>query len=140
MSGVGAELNAGRWNFPGIRAVYCEESFIGDSGNVGPCRFEDLLQDRILLSIEITREVQIATKEIKELENGWNDFLNNEDSQKIFGLFVKENRAAVPGVPSVMVPEEFNYILNPLHPDFPKIKVTIARTLNLATKMISTGQ
>jgi RES domain-containing protein len=36
---------------------------------------------------------------------------------------VRENRSAVLAVPSVIIPEEFNYLLNPAHPDFKKISI-----------------
>ena len=139
LSGEGAELYGGRWNFPGHRAVYC-------AGSRSLAILEMLVhidlkyqmpEDRILLSIEIAAEVRIKSKEIFDLENGWNDFLYNEHSQKVFGDFVRENQAAVLSVPSVIVPEEYNFILNPLHPDFSKIQVTNIRALNLDPRIVA---
>jgi RES domain-containing protein len=34
--------------------------------------------------------------------------------------------SAVLAVPSTVIPREYNYILNPGHPDFPKIRFFIA--------------
>lgn len=142
LSGEGAKLYGGRWNFPGYRAVYC-------AGSRALAMLEMLVhldlkyempEDRILLSIEIPEAVTIKTKEIRDFQDGWNDFLYHEHSQKIFGDFVKENQAAVLGVPSVIVPEEQNFILNPLHPDFSKIQLTETRILILDPRLFGIRQ
>lgn len=38
--------------------------------------------------------------------------------------WVAEGKSAVLRVPSVVVPTEFNYLLNPRHPDFMKISIS----------------
>ena len=37
-------------------------------------------------------------------------------------LWVKQARSAVLSLPSVVIPSETNYLLNPAHPDFRRIK------------------
>jgi RES domain-containing protein len=36
---------------------------------------------------------------------------------------VREARSAVLAVPSIIIPDETNYVLNPAHPDFRKIRI-----------------
>ncbi len=123
LSGIGAEKVGGRWNMPGTKAVYTSQ-------NISLAYLEvvmhldvteDLPNDRILAHIEIPDEVEIVT--VKRLPKGWNVFPYHSDTQEIFTKFCDEQKAAVLKVPSAIVGAEHNYILNPMHPDFAKIKV-----------------
>ncbi|WP_046743840.1 RES family NAD+ phosphorylase [Kordia zhangzhouensis] len=123
LSGIGAEKIGGRWNEIGTRAVYTSQhislAYLEVVMHLDIT--EDLPDDRILVHIEIPDEVMIH--ELKKLPKNWNTFPYNSYTQEIFTRFVQENKYAVLKVPSAIVRDEFNYILNPLHPDFHKIKV-----------------
>ncbi|MEA3445623.1 MAG: RES family NAD+ phosphorylase [Bacteroidota bacterium] len=58
-----------------------------------------------------------------ELLSGWNSLPCQPIGQLVGDQFVKENKYAVLKVPSVVVKGEFNFILNPKHKDFKKIKI-----------------
>ena len=45
------------------------------------------------------------------------------ETKAIGDRWVKQLRSLVLKVPSVVVPEEFNYLINPTHPDFAKIEI-----------------
>ena len=123
LSGVGAEKVGGRWNRIGTRAVYTSQ-------NISLAYLEivmhldiseDLPDDRILVHIEIPDTVEIL--EEKKMPKNWNSFPYSEDTQRVFTRFCKENKGAVLKVPSAIVKSEYNYIINPLHPDASQIKV-----------------
>jgi RES domain-containing protein len=44
-------------------------------------------------------------------------------SQQIGAAWYETRESAVLAVPSTIIRQEFNYLLNPLHPDFARIKV-----------------
>ncbi|NER12784.1 RES domain-containing protein [Leptobacterium flavescens] len=123
LSGIGAEKVGGRWNKIGTRAVYTSE-------NVSLCYLEivmhldiseDLPDDRILVHIEIPDEIEIS--EEKKLPKNWNSFPYNSGTQEIFTKFCNERKGAVLKVPSAIVGSEYNFVINPLHPDAAKIKI-----------------
>lgn len=123
LSGIGAEKIGGRWNEIGTRAVYTSQhislAYLEVVMHLDIT--EDLPSDRILVHIDIPDDVYIC--ELKKLPKDWNTFPYNSKTQEIFTKFVEENTAAVLKVPSAIVKDEYNYILNPRHIDFHKIKV-----------------
>jgi RES domain-containing protein len=46
------------------------------------------------------------------------------ESQKFGADWYERGRTAVLAVPSAIIPEEINYVLNPAHPDFVKISIS----------------
>jgi len=44
-------------------------------------------------------------------------------SQAIGDAWVQAGESAVLAVPTVLIPSETNYLLNPMHPDFKKISI-----------------
>lgn len=123
LSGVGAEKFGGRWNDVGVRAVYCSENralslleYYIHSDNVA------LLPKEILLAvIEIQDDLEII--ELTKLPEKWKVYPYSTSTTGIFGKFVKDKNIFALKVPSTIIPMEFNYILNPLHPEFGRIRV-----------------
>lgn len=123
LSGIGAEKIGGRWNEIGTRAVYTSQhislAYLEVVMHLDIT--EDLPSDRILVQIEIPDDISVY--EIKKLPKNWNTFPYNSSTQQIFTKFVHDSKYAVLKVPSAIVKDEYNYILNPAHRDFYKIKV-----------------
>ena len=84
---------------------------------------EDLPTDRYYVEIEIPEEVTIQEVELKDLPDDWDAKPPTPTTQIIGDDFIAYNEAAVLKVPSSIVPQEFNYLINPAHPDSKKIKV-----------------
>ncbi len=135
LSGVGAEKIGGRWNEIGTRAVYTSQhislSYLEVVMHLDIT--EDLPSDRILVHIEIPDEVPVY--ELQKLPKDWNTFPYNSKTQEIFTKFVTENKFAVLKVPSAIVKDEFNYILNPLHIDFHRISVVKIQKFNFDSRL-----
>ena len=49
--------------------------------------------------------------------------------------WIKTAQSAVLAVPSVLVPQEWSFLLNPKHPDFAKLKITDAGVFNLDPRL-----
>jgi RES domain-containing protein len=60
----------------------------------------------------------------KNLPADWQVEPPSPSTQQIGDLWVKDTRSAVLAIPSVIIASEINYLLNPLHPDFPKISIS----------------
>jgi RES domain-containing protein len=65
----------------------------------------------------------IETLQPRDLPDDWRTTPETNSTREIGTKWVAEGRSAVLAVPSVVVPSEFNYLLNPAHPDFSKIKI-----------------
>jgi RES domain-containing protein len=81
----------------------------------------DLPTDRYWVEIEIDDDLDILEISLDKLPLGWNDFPPSLRTQMLGDWFVRQNQYAVMKVPSSIVPQEFNYLIHPMHPDMAKI-------------------
>jgi RES domain-containing protein len=58
-----------------------------------------------------------------DLPEDWNSRPISPSTRAIGDRWFKKQSSAVLRVPSIVVPDEYNYLLNPTHPDFAKIKI-----------------
>jgi RES domain-containing protein len=127
LKGIGAALTEGyRWNSLNTYLVYTAESraLATLEVSVHLDLSEDLPADRYYVEIDIPDEVEILELRTEDLPENWDAKPPILETQFIGDDFVKDNSAAVLKVPSCVVPPEFNYLINPNHPDAKKITVT----------------
>ena len=123
MSGEGSYRRGGRWNPPGIRAIYCADSrslaVVEVLANIIRPR---LLQPEpwILIPIEVPENLVERPVRVPET---WRETPYSAATQAFGAEWVQAQRSVALRVPSVVVPGEFNYLLNPAHPQFAKVKV-----------------
>jgi len=121
LSGKGAEIAGARWNSKGNAMLYTGQSIALCVAEIAvhiPLGILPL--DYVLVHIEVP-ETEIF--ELKKLPSDWNAFPYSKETQKFGDKFLKENNYLVMKVSSAAVQGEFNYLLNPKHPDFGKVKV-----------------
>jgi len=123
LSGEGSRLYGGRWNQPGTSCVYCAQSralaLLEYTVNVN---IEDIPRALSITEIEILN-IQIKEFNISELPGNW-DGIPSPSSTKDFGTkFLNEGEFGVFKIPSAIIPQEYNYLLNPLHADRGKFKI-----------------
>ena len=134
LSGEGAKLFGGRWNSIGYTALYASEY-------ISLCILEILVRANkytspdsyTLITLEVP-ETNISEIQFKKLKNDWQFY--TEYTQYIGDEFLKDHRAIALKVPSAIVPQEHNFLINPLHPDFKKIKVINTELLNLDKRLL----
>jgi RES domain-containing protein len=130
--GIGASLSKGfRWNSFNTRLVYTAESRALATLEVAVHLdlSEDLPNDRCYLEIDIPDNIPILEVQINDLPLNWDAKPPIIITQSIGDDFAYENEAAVLKVPSSIVPEEYNYLINPNHVDAGKIR--IIKTYNM---------
>jgi len=84
--------------------------------------FAVLPLDFVLTEITIPDEVAVLSIEGSMLPDGWADATSFSATQQIGADWVSEGRYGVLSVPSSVVREERNYVLNPKHPAFSRIR------------------
>jgi len=122
--GEGARIAGGRWNPAGYPAVYAAESR-------ALCALEilvhadpsDLAAGYVCFPLEIPSGVKIERFESATLPSGWRRYPAPARLQQLGRQWLERAAGAVLSVPSAMVPEELNYVLNPAHPAFQKIRI-----------------
>jgi len=89
--------------------------------------FAVLPLDFVLTEIAIPDDVPVLSIEDSMLPEGWADAVSFSATQAIGAEWVSEGRYGVLSVPSSVVREERNYVLNPKHPDFQKMRFSAPR-------------
>lgn len=129
LEGIGAALADGyRWNSLNTFLVYTAESraLATLEVSVHLDLNEDLPTDRYYVEIDVPNDITISELKIEELPDGWDSKPPLLETQFIGDDFVKEKSAAILKVPSSIVQQEFNYLINPNHPDAARISVVSA--------------
>lgn len=136
LSGEGARIYGGRWNPAGVAALYISE-FISLSILEILVRANKFTSPKTytLLSIQIP-ETSVIAIDVKKLKNGWQHHL--EYTRSIGEDFLKMKQELALKVPSAIVPQEHNFLINPLHPDFKKVKLVGNELLELDKRLLQT--
>lgn len=124
LSGEGAWRAGGRWNSRGRRVVYLSSSLaLATLEMLAQVRNAAILPHYLKLSIRIPEDV-IFELGPSDWPPGWDDqHLHPPSAQQIGDTWVDLKQSAALLVPSAVVPEEWNVLVNPAHPDFKRIVV-----------------
>lgn len=117
-SGSGAQLYGGRWNPPGKPVVYLATSIsLAILEIMVHLQSSMLLQAYTLLSIEVPEEM-LPALDASALSDDWKDPSPPDSTQSLGETWLQAGESVGLRVPSVIVPSEFNAIMNPQHADF----------------------
>ena len=135
-SGEGGIRSSGRWNQAGTRIVYASGSLslaalekfihIGDDG-----------RDIKLVAYEavVPAGVEIRVLKLKDMPPVWKDVPAPRSTMDIGTKWISSSSTAVLKVPSVVIEAECNFLLNPLHPDFKKIRISAPSPFRFDNRM-----
>ena len=115
LTGEGAKLNGGRWNHEGVSCVYTAET-----------RALSLLEYSAHISIDVIpralsfTKVEIPDHEIIEIKNAelpgnWQEWPHPKETRDFGNKLLIENKFLILKFPSVIIPNEFIYLINPTH-------------------------
>lgn len=119
--GEGARLYGGRWNSPGRPAAYT-------AGSLALAALEVLvhIQSRKALTnyLKVRLEFEeslVLTVTVSFLPPHWRQGHASPETRAVGDRWLDAGTTPILGVPSVVIPEEWNYVLNPRHPQFDAI-------------------
>lgn len=119
-----ASGRAARWNPNEVEMIYTASSrSLACLENVVHRNQSGLSQLFNILTIECPDEIEIRWVHLNQLSENWTDFDQMSITQRIGEKWIKENASAILQVPSSIVNEEVNFLLNPKHQDFGQIKI-----------------
>lgn len=135
LTGTGAALYGGRWNSEGVYILYT-------AGSPSLAMLESLVHfggrivgDYCQIALEIPEE-HILELRAEELPENWRES-PAPDALKAFGnRFIAEGKYLMLKVPSVLVPDESNYLLNPQHPGFKKLRTLVKSKIRFDERLI----
>lgn len=122
LSGTGAKLVGGRWNSTGTAVVYTTENIsLAVLEILVRADTEDIPLNYYLLNIYIPDTENAVLIAKNKLKVGWKDDLNL--TQWMGNEFIKNDESLLLKVPSAIIDEEHNFIINPKHPHFKNVKI-----------------
>jgi RES domain-containing protein len=135
LQGSGARLTGGRWNRPGTPLVYCSmtialaclETFVHVKATGLPL-------NRYLVRIDVP-EGTWSSRQVPQPLVGWDALPTGKVSLDMGEHWVASGASALLVVPSVIVPEENNILINPAHTDASYITATKIRKWTYDSRM-----
>jgi RES domain-containing protein len=115
---------SGRWNSSGKKVIYSAESIpLAFLENMVRRQGVGFNHDFKIMIIEIPDKIAISEIDISKLETGWRDFNEYSKCQPLGDTWYNARETMVLKVPSAVLPESFNYVINTEHPDYALIKL-----------------
>jgi RES domain-containing protein len=133
--GEGARLYGGRWHSSGRAVVYT-------SATTSLGLLEQLVHSAKRLrpfyrTIPVTFDTDLVeTIDASRLPSGWTGYPPPFELQQIGNEWVDSMRSCILEVPSVIVPHESNFILNPGQPEFASLKIGESIGLDLDSRLV----
>lgn len=121
--GEGARLTGGRWNSEGTPVVYT-------AGTLSLALLEIIVHLEIKEALQYFKAIPITFSDTliepvpaNALPLTWNSTPPTFKTKTIGDEWIRQSASAILRVPSAVVPNELNFLLNPHHPDFKKIEI-----------------
>jgi RES domain-containing protein len=134
-----ASGRAGRWNSEKQSMIYtaasrslaCLENVVHRSGRGLNALFK-------VMVIYVPDDLYIEILDTHQLPEQWYQSVYVPECRQLGNAWLNSQRSPVLKVPSAIIPNEYNYLLNPLHPDF--LKIRLIATENFRFDMRIKGQ
>lgn len=137
LSGTGSRLNGGRWNSKGMSVVYTSSyrslSVLELLVHVPQ---KNLTNDYQIATIYIPKDIKIKVISVETLPGHWRTIPINPPLQYIGDQWITEGKYCLLQIPSVIIPQEWNYVINPTHPQAKDIKIINTENLQLDERFI----
>ena len=136
-SGEGARLTGGRWNPIETRMVYLASSL-----SLATLEMLVHIEDYgILMNLFSVIEVQFDSRLVHspkhdDLPPGWGSPGILASTQFYGAEWLRSQSSVILQVPSVITPSENNFLLNPNHPSFKKVKIGKAKPFHFDPRLI----
>lgn len=123
LSGAGSRVHGGRWNRKGTALIYTSE-------NRALAALEYLVHVPMALApaglstlrIEVPDNIELTAVDATSLPRDWKAYPPPQDLAAVGTKWALSNATLLLRVPSVVVEHEFNYLINPSHPEFKRIR------------------
>jgi RES domain-containing protein len=134
--GEGNRRFGSRWVPRGLPAVYASatlslaalELFVHTDPDLAPA-------DLLAISADIPDDLTVHELALPDLPGTWREIPAPAELQELGQSWIAEGKTAMLSVPSVVVPPERNYVLNPAHAGFKRIQTGEAYDFSFDPRM-----
>lgn len=137
LSGWGAHLYGGRWNLPGNALLYTAESrSLAAMESLVHLPSSALPDDMFMMRLEVPDTLSRLELTADQLPPDWQRLSQPYATAQIGTLWLQNQRSAALRVPSVVMPDEHNLLLNPKHPEFADVKLLDATPFHFDERLL----
>jgi RES domain-containing protein len=122
LDGEGSRIVGGRWNSEGRRAVYLSEHLSLAALEVLVHESKATAPTYVAIELDVPDDITIHAPAPSSLPKDWRDGDAPASTKALGDAWLAAGTHALLRVPSVIIPEEFNFVLNPTHRDAARIK------------------
>ncbi len=122
-SGEGSRRVGGRWTPPGFPAVYTASSIALTVLETLVHVDSAVMPKHLVIRVDVPDDIRITEIRTEDLPNDWRTTPAPAALQEIGRAWLDASDTLLLQVPSVVVPQEFNVVLNPLHADFQQLAI-----------------
>ena len=138
LTGEGGLHADGRWHLQGARVVYA-------AATLSLAALELLVRidrtlappDLVAVEIEIPGSVDVERIPLSKLPAGWDAYPTSATTQLLGMRWIAAGRTAVLEVPSAVIPRESNYVLNPTHPQFRRLRAVATTPFSFDSRLLT---
>jgi RES domain-containing protein len=139
LSGMGARLYGGRWNSEGKPMVYLASSrslaVLEALVHLSPTNIPD---DYCLIIVEAPDDIEELNTDA--LPANWQEYPEQNTLQQTGNTFLRQKEHLMIKVPSAIVKEEHNYLLNPMHPKAKEAKIISSQPFSFDGRLLQVAQ
>ncbi len=125
LTGSGPRTYGGRWNHKGVGLVYTSESrslaaiefLVHVPVSIAP-------KDISIITIEIPKKISRKNIDLKDLPKNWRENLPPEEIARMGSDWANSKESLLLRVPSAIIQNEYNILINPMHPDIGLLKLS----------------
>jgi RES domain-containing protein len=135
--GEGARRAGGRWNSKGTAIVYCSATLsLTALETLVHLDVADFGASRAAIRVEVPDEIAIDRVEVTQLAPDWRNTPAPSSLAAMGDQWAAEGKTLLLLVPSAVVPQENNILLNPRHLDFAKIQISLPKPFVLDARLL----
>lgn len=136
LDGEGARLHGARWSSKGVAVVYTASHLslaaLEYLVHIDP---EDAPEDLVALGLHIPEDASEKVCGPVDLPAGWRLAPPPPECQEVGDRWVRAGEHLLLRVPSVLVPEEANVLINPGHPEACGVRIAVARPFSFDPRL-----
>jgi RES domain-containing protein len=136
--GQGAKIYGGRWNPIGTAVVYTSSSLaLATLELLVHLGVKASPKAHVAIAADIPEIIAIEQVDKSDLPSDWRKDPPPSTLANIGQEWVSKSKSAVLQIPSAVIDEEWNYLLNPQHPDFAQIIIGTVKDFQFDSRLFN---
>jgi len=137
LSGEGSSMYSGRWNRQGDALLYFSEHLsLCVLELLTRINYEFLATDYSFIEAEVPSSLILALKNPESISEKWRSYPPISDTKDYGSYWIENNKTLCLAVPSAVLPDENNILVNPNHPRFSELKIIKKSVLDIDSRVL----